>query len=149
MIVNRRTILSSSLITGSAIALTACAQPPASETTPASTGNDEPDAADYSEVLVGNIDDIAVGSGAKTKVNDELTILVTHPSEATFKAFSATCTHSGCLVSGVQEGQIACSCHGARFNIESGEPEQGPAKRALKQIELEVRGKELWARFSS
>jgi Rieske Fe-S protein len=83
------------------------------------------------------------------KVNDELTILVTHPTEAKFRAFSATCTHAGCLVSGVKDGQIACGCHGARFNMESGEPEEGPAKSALKKLDLEVRGKELWARFSS
>jgi hypothetical protein len=33
--------------------------------------------------------------------------------------------------------------------MDSGEPEKGPAKSALKKLDLEVRGKELWARFSS
>jgi nitrite reductase/ring-hydroxylating ferredoxin subunit len=149
MIINRRVVLTSSLVTTSSLALAACAQPPASETTPQIDYDDEPGAALYSEVLVGNIDEIPVGTGVKVKVNDELTILVTHPTEAKFRAFSATCTHAGCLVSGVKDGQIACGCHGARFNMESGEPEEGPAKSALKKLDLEVRGKELWARFSS
>lgn len=149
MIINRRVVLASSLVTTSAVALAACAQPQATETTPPVGSDDETPTGEYSEVLVGNIDEIAVGTGVKVLVNDKLTILVTHPAEAKFKAFSATCTHSGCLVSGVKEGQIACACHGARFNMETGEPEQGPAKSALKKIDLEVRGKELWARFSS
>lgn len=147
--INRRVVLASSLVTTSAVALAACAQPQATETTPPVGSDDETPTGEFSEVLVGNIDEIAVGTGVKVMVNDELTILVTHPAEAKFKAFSATCTHSGCLVSGVKEGQIACACHGARFNMETGEPEQGPAKSALKKIDLEVRGKELWARFSS
>ncbi len=149
MIINRRVVLTSSLATTSAFALAACAQPQTSETTPPTGSEDELPPGTISEVLVGNIDEIPVGTGIKVMVNSELTILVTHPSEAKFRAFSATCTHSGCLVSGVQEGQIACACHGARFNMESGEPEQGPAKSALKKIDLEVRGKELWASFSS
>lgn len=147
--INRRVVLASSLVTTSAVALAACAQPQATETTPPVGSDDETPTGEFSEVLVGNIDEIPVGTGVKVMVNDELTILVTHPAEAKFKAFSATCTHSGCLVSGVKEGQIACACHGARFNMETGEPEQGPAKSALKKIDLEVRGKELWARFSS
>lgn len=147
--INRRVVLASSLVTTSAVALAACAQPQATETVPPVGSDDETPTGEFSEVLVGNIDEIPVGTGVKVMVNDELTILVTHPAEAKFKAFSATCTHSGCLVSGVKEGQIACACHGARFNMETGEPEQGPAKSALKKIDLEVRGKELWARFSS
>lgn len=147
--INRRVVLASSLVTTSAVALAACAQPQATETAPPVGSDDETPTGEFSEVLVGNIDEIPVGTGVKVMVNDKLTILVTHPAEAKFKAFSATCTHSGCLVSGVKEGQIACACHGARFNMETGEPEQGPAKSALKKIDLEVRGKELWARFSS
>ena len=149
MIINRRAVLASTLVTTSSVALAACAQPEASQTTPPVGSEEGAPEGSSSEVLVGNIDEIPVGTGVKVKVNDQLTILVTHPTEANFRAFSATCTHSGCLVSGVQEGQIACACHGARFNMESGEPEQGPAKSALKKLDLEVRGKELWARFSS
>jgi Rieske Fe-S protein len=148
MKLERRVLLTSSLATTSAIALAACAgEAPTAETTPPSASEDT-----YleqgGEVLVGNIDEIPVGTGTKVKVNEELTILVTHPSEAKFRAFSATCTHAGCIVSGVQDGQIACSCHGARFNTDSGEPESGPAQSALKKINLEVRGKELWALFT-
>ncbi len=149
MTIERRVVLAGSLATSSAIALAACAaQPEVAETTPPSGSVDEMEIITGGEVLVGNIDDIAVGSGTKIKVNDQLTILVTHPTEAQFRAFSATCTHAGCIVSGIRDGQIACACHGARFNSESGEPEQGPANSALRKIDLEVRGKELWALFT-
>jgi Rieske Fe-S protein len=148
MKLERRVLLTSSLATTSAIALAACAgEAPTAETT-APSATEDTYLEQGGEVLVGNIDEIPVGTGTKVKVNEELTILVTHPSEAKFRAFSATCTHAGCIVSGVQDGQIACSCHGARFNTDSGEPESGPAQSALKKINLEVRGKELWALFT-
>lgn len=149
MTLDRRVVLTGTLATTSALALAACAaEAPVVETTPPSASVDDMEIIEGGEVLVGNIDDIPVGTGTKVKVNEELTILVTHPSEAKFRAFSATCTHAGCIVSGVQDGQIACACHGARFNTESGEPEAGPARSALKKIDLEVRGKELWALFT-
>lgn len=149
MSIDRRVVLTGTLATTSAFALAACAaDAPVAETTPPSASVDDMEIIEGGEVLVGHIDDIPVGTGTKVKVNEQLTILVTHPSEAKFRAFSATCTHAGCIVSGVQEGQIACACHGARFNAESGEPEEGPAPSALKKIDLEVRGKELWALFT-
>jgi Rieske Fe-S protein len=97
------------------------------------------------EILLGTVDEIPVGTGKKVMVDESLTILVTHPKQDQFRAFSATCTHSGCIVSGVQDGQIACGCHGARFNTDSGEPEQGPARLPLGKITVEVRGNELYA----
>lgn len=138
MTINRRTVLTNSLAATSTIALAACA----SEATEIV---EEETQAPAGEILLGTADEIPVGTGKKVQVDDSLTILVTHPTEGNFRAFSATCTHSGCIVSGVQEGQIACACHGARFNTESGEPESGPARRALGKITIEVRGNELYA----
>lgn len=41
------------------------------------------------------------------------------------------CTHSGCSLSEdgelTDDGMIECSCHGSRFDPETGEPVQGPA----------------------
>lgn len=139
MTINRRAVLATSLAATSTIALASCA----SEETTSPT--EEPSQAPAGEILLGTADEIPVGTGKKVQVDDSLTILVTHPTEGNFRAFSATCTHSGCIVSGVQEGQIACACHGARFNTDSGEPESGPARRALGKITVEVRGNELYA----
>lgn len=81
----------------------------------------------------------------KYKISDALTILVTRPALETFRAFNATCTHAGCIVTGVREDQIACDCHGARFDTDTGEPQSGPARSALGKITIEVRGEDLYA----
>lgn len=88
MIINRRAVLASTLVTTSSVALASCAQPETSQTTPPVGSEEGVPEGSSSEVLVGNIDEIPVGTGVKVKVNDELTILVTHPKEANFRAFS-------------------------------------------------------------
>ncbi|MFL0459511.1 ubiquinol-cytochrome c reductase iron-sulfur subunit [Kytococcus sedentarius] len=57
--------------------------------------------------------------------------VVTQPTEGDFKAFSAECTHQGCAVSEVADGQIICSCHGSYFAIADGAPTAGPATKPL------------------
>ena len=146
MTIHRRTILAGSLAATSTIALAACAaDAPVAETSPPSASVDQAPSEVSGEIFLASIDEIPVGTGKKIMVDESLTILVTHPKQDQFRAFSATCTHSGCIVSGVQDGQIACGCHGARFNTDSGEPEQGPARSPLGKISLEVRGNDLYA----
>ncbi len=146
MTIPRRTVLAGSLAATSSIALAACAaDAPVAQTSPPSATIDQAPTEISGEILLGTVDEIPVGTGKKVMVDESLTILVTHPKQEQFRAFSATCTHSGCIVSGVQDGQIACGCHGARFNTDSGEPEQGPARSPLGKITVEVRGNELYA----
>ncbi len=146
MTIPRRTVLAGSLAATSSIALAACAaDAPVAQTSPPSATIDQAPSEISGEILLGTVDEIPVGTGKKVMVDESLTILVTHPKQDQFRAFSATCTHSGCIVSGVQDGQIACGCHGARFNTDSGEPEQGPARLPLGKITVEVRGNELYA----
>jgi len=146
MKLDRRTALSGALATTGAITLAACAaEPEILETTPpraAVTSAPEPVTG---EQLLGKAEEILVGSGKKFPISDTLTVLVTRPKPDVFRAFDATCTHAGCIVSGVTDDQIACGCHGARYNQDSGEPEAGPAKSALAKITIEVRGDDLYA----
>lgn len=51
------------------------------------------------------------------------------------KAFSAKCTHLGCIINREIDGEPVCPCHGSRFDI-NGEPVRGPARKRLKQLEL-------------
>ncbi len=146
MTIPRRTVLAGSLAATSSIALAACAaEAPVAQTSPPSATIDQAPTDVSGEILLGTVAEIPVGTGKKVMVDESLTILVTHPKQDQFRAFSATCTHRGCIVSGVQDGQIACGCHGARFNTDSGEPEQGPARSPLGKITVEVRGNELYA----
>ena len=132
--------------TGATVTLAACAaEPEVAETTPPSATVENEIEAAAGEILLGNADEVLVGSGKKFMVDETLTVLVTQPKAGDYRGFSATCTHAGCIVNGVQDGQIACGCHGARFNSESGAVEAGPARTALGRIPIELRGSELYA----
>ena len=58
-------------------------------------------------------------------------------------AFSAICTHQGCVVSGVQDGSISCPCHGSVFDATTGDVTQGPATQPLEKIAVTVQGDEI------
>lgn len=71
---------------------------------------------------------VPVGGG---KIFPDAKVVVTQPEEGQFKAFSAVCTHQGCVVSDVSGGAIVCGCHGSAFDIATGEVLKGPATRPL------------------
>jgi len=73
-------------------------------------------------------------------VNADAKVVVTQPTEGDFKAFSAVCTHQGCLVESSSEGEIPCPCHASRFSLEDGSPLSGPATAALAPVEITVDG---------
>ncbi|MCW2737848.1 Rieske (2Fe-2S) protein [Nocardioides sp.] len=67
-------------------------------------------------------------------------IVVTQPTEGDFKAFSAVCTHQGCLVETSSDGDIPCPCHGSTFSLDDGSPLSGPASAPLAAVEITVDG---------
>jgi len=67
-------------------------------------------------------------------------VVVTKDATGQVHAFSATCTHQGCTVSGVSGGTINCPCHGSRFNADTGAVVQGPATRPLPAVAVTVQG---------
>ncbi|GAA1919010.1 hypothetical protein GCM10009716_29700 [Streptomyces sodiiphilus] len=58
-------------------------------------------------------------------------VLVSQPSEGDFRAFSAVCTHGGCVLSRLRELTGDCGCHGSRFDLATGQVLQGPATDPL------------------
>ena len=67
--------------------------------------------------------------------------LVIRTAETQVVAFEQKCTHLGCPVHyDHADGQLVCPCHAGFFSAEDGRVLAGPPKRALPQIELEVRG---------
>lgn len=81
--------------------------------------------------------DIPVGGG---RIFKDQKVVVTQPEEGDFKAFSAVCTHQGCIVSSISDETIDCACHGSKFKITDGAVAQGPATEALPAQEIEVAG---------
>ena len=63
-------------------------------------------------------------------------LLIDHPSDTQFNAFTSICTHAGCTVSGydTSNNQFVCPCHGSRFDV-NGHVAQGPASAALRQFQ--------------
>jgi len=84
--------------------------------------------------------DVPVGGG---KVLASQKVVVTQPKKDDFKAFTAVCTHQGCLVSKVEGGQIVCPCHGSHFSIKDGSPTSGPAQSALASKKVTVEGDQI------
>lgn len=81
--------------------------------------------------------DVPVGGGVVLKAQK---VVVTQPTAGSFKAFSAVCTHQGCIVARVADKQIQCDCHGSRYSIADGSVEQGPATQPLPTQSASVQG---------
>ncbi|MFD9498684.1 Rieske (2Fe-2S) protein [Streptomyces sp. NPDC060035] len=81
--------------------------------------------------------DIPVGGGTIFK---DRKVVVTQPDAGEFKAFSAVCTHAGCIVASVSDGTINCACHGSKFSITDAAVEAGPAPRPLPAEKITVEG---------
>jgi len=78
--------------------------------------------------LLGLVKDIPVGGGV---VFLDQKVVVTQPAKGVFKAFSAVCTHVGCICNKVANGTIDCPCHSSEFKITDGAVVTGPAPAPL------------------
>ena len=88
-------------------------------------------------VVLAQTTDIPVGGG---QVLSAQKIVVTQPQAGTFRAFTAICTHQGCIVNAVSGGTINCPCHGSRYSIVNGSVVNGPAPLPLAAVSIIVRG---------
>jgi len=80
-------------------------------------------------VSAGKESDLPVGQ-AKTVAVSGHPVMVIHTAQG-FRAFSAVCTHLGCIVQwDAQRNQIACPCHAGFFNT-NGQVVSGPPPRPL------------------
>ena len=86
---------------------------------------------------LGATGDVPVGGG---KVFAGPKVVVTQPVKGQFKAFSAVCTHVGCVCNAVTGGTINCPCHGAQFKISDGSVVAGPAASPLPARTIAVAG---------
>jgi Rieske Fe-S protein len=81
--------------------------------------------------------DIPVGSG---KIFAARKVIVAQPTAGQFTAFSAVCTHQGCLVSKIQGDTIICPCHGGTYSLADGSVISGPPPAPLPAVTVTVNG---------
>jgi Rieske Fe-S protein len=93
--------------------------------------------------LLGTATEVPVGGG---KVFTDAKVVVTQPAKGQFKAFSAVCTHVGCLCNRVAGGTIDCPCHGSTFKISDGSVVTGPAMTPLPAANVAVTDGKLYLR---
>jgi Rieske Fe-S protein len=105
----------------------ASASPSASKTKAAKT-TASGDGSTTNGTLLGDVSEIPVGEG---KIFAAEKVVVTQPTQGTYKAFSAVCTHLGCILDQVENGNIYCPCHGAIFSVSNGAAVAGPTTIAL------------------
>ena len=80
---------------------------------------------------------IPVGSGM---IFTSQRIVVTQPAAGEYKAFSAVCTHMGCIVNQISDGTIDCPCHGSEYSIATGAVVRGPAPLPLPAKKIKITG---------
>jgi Rieske Fe-S protein len=85
--------------------------------------------------VLGVTSDIPVGGGA---IYTAAKVVVTQPASGQYKAFSAVCTHVGCIVNKVTNGTIDCPCHGSEFKITNGAVVTGPAPSPLPARQIKI-----------
>jgi Rieske Fe-S protein len=106
------------------------------ETEPAPAESTEPPAEGGATGVVA-VADVPVGGGVVVVAEK---LVVTQPVQGDFKGFDSTCTHQGCQVAEVSDGEIKCPCHGSRYSIEDGSVVGGPALAPLAEKGVAVEG---------
>ena len=90
------------------------------------------------KVQVGTVNNFPPNSGSVVPVSNQ-PVMVVNSEKGGLRAFSAVCTHLGCIVYW-HEGRrvIQCPCHDGRFNPVNGEVILGPPPAPLAEYHLQV-----------
>jgi Rieske Fe-S protein len=145
---SRRAVLASACAACTA-ALAGCARygtsnglagaPAPAPTTPSAGGaaSSASSAGASTSAVLASTADIPVGGG---KVLTAQKIVITQPQAGSFHAFTAICTHQGCIVDAVGAGTIDCPCHGSKYSAVNGSVVNGPATLPLAAVSIKVQG---------
>jgi cytochrome b6-f complex iron-sulfur subunit len=89
------------------------------------------------KVLAGTTADLPAGTGKVVAVGSKPVIVMN--TEAGITAYSAVCTHLGCIVGfDTTVRQIVCPCHDGHFNPANGAVVSGPPPRPLAPVAVSV-----------
>lgn len=95
-------------------------------------------------IQVGILSDFPLNMGKVVTVGGR-SIIVTNTQATGLTAFSAICTHQGCVVEWNKWGGfIQCPCHEGRYNPQTGAVISGPPPFPLRSYELSIQGEEVY-----
>jgi Rieske Fe-S protein len=120
-------------------------QPAVASGGPAAAGGAAGGTGGITGTLLGRTSQVPVGGG---KIFTAEKVVVTQPAKGQFKAFSAICTHVGCLCDAVAGGTINCPCHGSKFSVSTGAVVAGPATSPLPAATIVVADGEILLQLS-
>jgi Rieske Fe-S protein len=110
---------------------------PSSAAGPASAAGASSAAGGSASDVLASTGQIPVGGG---KILTDKKIVITQPQAGSFHAFTAICTHLGCIVNAVSAGTIDCPCHGSKYSAVNGSVVNGPATLPLAAVSIKVQG---------
>ena len=113
----------------------ASSQPPSSQPPSSQPASSQPPPSQPPALALTS--EVPVGGG---KILTDKKIVITQPRAGSFEAFTAVCTHQGCIVSSVSGGTINCPCHGSKFSVTNGSVVNGPAASPLAPVSIKVQG---------
>lgn len=119
---SRRSFLVAGGVATAAVSLAACATEPEQEHF---SGGEMTPALALDELPVGESVQMAVGANQ---------MLIFRESDQTVHAYSAVCTHEGCIVGvggNAANEPFVCPCHASNYDKPTGEPIAGPAPSPL------------------
>ncbi|MFE2287249.1 Rieske (2Fe-2S) protein [Streptomyces sp. NPDC059443] len=93
-------------------------------------------------VELGAATEVPVGGA---KLFREKKLIVSCQEAGQYKAFSAQCTHAGCVLDKIVKGEGTCPCHGSRFDVTTGKVIQGPATDPLPEVPVKAENGKLVA----
>jgi cytochrome b6-f complex iron-sulfur subunit len=97
---------------------------------------------DPERTTVGTPADFLANTGKVVAVGSK-PVIITNPQGGGLQAFSAICTHLGCVVHWNEAGYIQSPCHDGRFNAKTGDVISGPPPRPLPRYELSIDGEDV------
>lgn len=90
------------------------------------------------------LDTVPVGQTTVVTSANGAPVALVRPDANTVIAHSAVCTHQGCTVAPAG-ATVSCPCHGSVFDATTGAVQQGPAKRPLPPIAVQIQGQNVVA----
>lgn len=99
---------------------------------------------DFEEIAA--IDEFGTADRLEVFIDDTPALLIRINDQ--YLAIEDICTHDGQpLTNGcIEDGAIKCPRHGARFDLVTGKALCMPATKPIKTFEIEIRGKNIFAR---